>query len=287
MSSRRSRNESEKRSSTARRSSLGWKAQSKPARVFRTLRPLPLMRHSMLRSRLRATAWASRRSTASRSVAWCTLAQVRCASTSSPARPRRWRCWLIRCPHSSAWAWLGLGSLRLGTGALLRPLAGGRRVVLGEVGGLGVAAREEALELVGGGAGGVLVEPPHRGAGDEDALDGAVLEGAVGQGVRQRADEVGRVEAGAQRQDAPGVVAGRARLGLLQGGEEALGGIAHLGEGSAQLTEVRAAVGLSGPMPRQRRVLAGAARLELVARDAGQVRLVDPQLLLRHPHRPG
>jgi hypothetical protein len=150
---------------------------------------------------------------------------------------------------------------------------------------LGVAAREEPLELVGGGPGGVLVEAPHRGAGDEDALDGAVLEGAVGQGMRQRADEVCRVEAGAERQDAPGVVPGRSRQGLLQCGEEARRGIAKLCEGTAQLIEVRAAVGQAGPVAGKRRVLAGATRLELVARDAGQVRLVDPQLLLGHPHR--
>src|SRR6266508_2212439 len=82
-----------------------------------------------------------------------------------------------------------------------------QRVVLAEIARLGAAAREEALELVGGGPGGVLVEPPRRGAGDEDALDGAVLEGAVGQGMGERPDEVRRFEAGAQRQDAPGVVA--------------------------------------------------------------------------------
>src|SRR3972149_1437812 len=174
MSSRRSRNESEKRSSTARRSSLGWKAQSNAAKVFRTLRPLPLMRHSMLRSRLMETAWANRLSTASRSVAWCSLAQVRCASTSSPARPRRARGWLIRCPHSSAGGWRGLGWARVawarGLSFGLRDDASAReRVVLGEVARLGAALGYCTLELLGRGFGDVLVEPAALGPWEQDS----------------------------------------------------------------------------------------------------------------------
>ncbi len=69
--------ESAKSSSTKRRSSLGWKSQSKAAMVLRTFMPLPLMRHSMLRSRLMAAAAASSCSAASRSEGWCSLTQAR------------------------------------------------------------------------------------------------------------------------------------------------------------------------------------------------------------------
>ena len=118
------------------------------------------------------------------------------------------------------------------------------RVVLGEIAGLGVALGDEVLEPSLRGLSGVLVEPARRCAGDEDAFDGAVLEGAVGAGVGKCLDQVGRVPACAQRQDPARVVARRARLGPLQAGEEFLSWPSQVDEGPPQLVEIRTAISM-------------------------------------------
>ncbi len=142
------------------------------------------------------------------------------------------------------------------------------RVVLREITGLGVALGDEVLEPSLRGRGGVLVEPARRCAGDEDAFDGAVLEGAVRAGVGKRLREVGRVPARAQRQHTARVVSRRARLGSLQAGEVLLSRPAQVDEGPTQLVEIRTTIRMPWAVPRERHVLAGAARLELVAGDA-------------------
>jgi hypothetical protein len=74
----------------------------------------------------------------------------------------------------------------------LRPV--GEGVVHRQLAGLGAALPHDGRELLLGGLGDVLVEPPRRRAGREDALDRVVLEGAVLQRVvHRRKDIVGLV----------------------------------------------------------------------------------------------
>ncbi len=114
----------------------------------------------------------------------------------------------------------------------------GEAVVLIEVAEMGVALIERLAKPMGGLLGDVLGEPARRGAGDEDALDGLVLEGAEGAGVGERGAEVGGGVALAQEQDLPGVVAGGAALGGGEAGEEARALLADVAEGLLELVEV-------------------------------------------------
>lgn len=91
----------------------------------------------------------------------------------------------------------------------------GERVVLGEVARLRAALGKGALEALGRGLGDVLIEAAGLGTGDEDAGNGAVLEGAVGQTVLEGGEEVLGGESRPEEEDLTSVVAGRAGLVLL------------------------------------------------------------------------
>jgi hypothetical protein len=167
---------------------------------------------------------------------------------------------------------------------------GGRRgdrqaVVLVEVAGTGVAGTEALVETPRGVIGDVLGEPARRRARGEDAGDGLLLEGTEGVGMAERAVEVGGGEALAQEQDLARVVARLPRrMGAEQAGEEGRGHRAHLLESGAQLVEVDDAAAPRLVRAGRGDVRAGAARRELVARDAAQVGGVDEELMLRDAH---
>ena len=114
--------------------------------------------------------------------------------------------------------------------------------------------------------GDVLGEAAGSGAGGEDALDGAALEGAEGARVGEGGVEIGGRVSLAQEQDLTGVVAGEAALRGLEPGKEEGAFVAEVGEGSAELVEIGAAT-----IPRLMRVArrdvdAGASWRELVTR---------------------
>ncbi len=157
-----------------------------------------------------------------------------------------------------------------------------KAVVLVEVAGTGVASTEALVETTRGVLGDVLGEPARRRARGEDAGDGLLLEGTEGVGMAERAVEVGGGEALAQEQDLARVVARLPRrMGPEQTGEKGRGHRAHLLESDAQLVEVDDSAAPRLVRARRRHVRAGAARRELVARDAAQVGGVDEELVLR------
>jgi hypothetical protein len=121
-------------------------------------------------------------------------------------------------------------------------------VVLGQVAGLGAALGDGALELLGGGFGDVLVEPAAVGAGDQDAAHVTVLQRPIGERVLEGAEQVGGVVALPQQQDLASVVARRAGLVPLEGGEVLQGHDAEVPVSEAQLVEVWAALGMAGAM---------------------------------------
>ena len=62
---------------------------------------------------------------------------------------------------------------------------------------------ERLFDVAGGLLGDVLVERARHGARSEDALDGAMVEGAEGGGMSERGVDVGGAKALAQEQDLP------------------------------------------------------------------------------------
>jgi len=158
-------------------------------------------------------------------------------------------------------------------------------VVLGEVAGLGATLRDGALELLGGGFGDVLIEPAAVGAGDQDATHVTVLQRPVGERVLEGAEQVGGVVALTQQQNLASVVARRAWLVPLEGGEVLQGRAAEVLEGEAQLVEVRATLGMAGPMTLEGGAQLSSTRQQGVASDAGQVGTVDEELVLGHSDR--
>jgi hypothetical protein len=79
------------------------------------------------------------------------------------------------------------------------------------------------------------------------------------------------------------VVRRRPGLGTLEADQEALGGVADLAVGDAQLVEVRAAVRL-GPMAGRDHELARTARPKLVLGHQPEVLAVHEDLVLRDSH---
>lgn len=158
------------------------------------------------------------------------------------------------------------------------PLAG-QRVVREKVARLGTALGDASRQFLGRGLCDVLFEPATIGPCDQDSFDSGVVDGAVGERVREGLEQIGGVIALAQSKDLAGVVAGRARLVFFQGCEECGRRAAQVAEGAAQVVQIGAAVGVWRSMTGQDRALLGAARLELVACDAGQVGLVDKELV--------
>ena len=134
--------------------------------------------------------------------------------------------------------------------------------------------------------GDVLVEGPGRRARLEDALDGAMLEGAEPRGVGERSVEVTGDVAGAQHQDAARLVAPHPRWTGTEQPEERDATRPQAVERHGELAEVHRA-----PAARWRmetlgvELVPGAARRELVARDARQVGGVHEQLALGDAHR--
>lgn len=165
----------------------------------------------------------------------------------------------------------------------LSAAAAGKLVVLGEVWRLGTALGE-VFEFVGGGLGDVLLEPARVGARLQDSLDAIVLQGAIAERVRERLEQVRCVVCPAQKKYVAGMVASRAWQAFLEGGKEGGGGLTELCEGAAQLIEVRSAVGMRRPVTGQDRALLSTATTKLVSRDAGQVGLVDEELVLGDAH---
>jgi len=158
----------------------------------------------------------------------------------------------------------------------------GKAVVLVEVAGAGVAGAEALVEATRGVLGDVLGEPSRGRARGEDAGDGLLLEGAEGKGMAERAVEVGGGEALAEEEDLSGVVTGELGRGRAhEAGEEGRGQGPHLLEGHPQLVEVDHTTPPRLVRARRRDVRAGAARRELVTRDAAQVGGVDEELVLR------
>jgi hypothetical protein len=158
-------------------------------------------------------------------------------------------------------------------------------VVLGEVARLGAAFGDRLPQFVGGLFGYVLVEPAGLSAGEQNALDGAVLQGTVGQRVRERRQQVGGIVAVAQRQHLARVVAGRAGRVLLQRRQEGGGRLTESAEGASQLVECRAALGMWWTMSVDNGLQLGTPRQQRVARDTAQIGRVDEQLLLGDAHR--
>jgi len=134
----------------------------------------------------------------------------------------------------------------------------GERVVLGEVARLGATLGKGALEPLGGGFGYVLVEATGLGAGNEDASDGAVLEGAVGQTMLEGGEEVLGGESCPEEEYLTSVVAGRAGLVLLQRSEVRLSSIAQVGKGAAQLVQARTVLRTARAVPIEDRALLSA-----------------------------
>ena len=161
----------------------------------------------------------------------------------------------------------------------------GERVVFGEVARLSAALGNSARQSPGRVLGHVLVQPAAIGPGSEDPLDRGVLERAVLEGVRKGFEQVVGVPAFTQSEDLARVVGRGARVALLEGRQKCVRGIAQVLEGAAQLVEVRTALGVSGAVPGEDRVLLRTARFQLVARDAVQVGLVDEELVLGYAHR--
>lgn len=154
-------------------------------------------------------------------------------------------------------------------------------VVLGEVARLGPADAKNLLEPARGVVGDVLVERPRRGAGLEDPLDGAVLERTEARGVSERTIEVSGVEPLAQEEDLSGVMAPGACRPGAQEPEESCGAIAEAGKHCGELVEIDRALPPGGLVEASRiSFRTGAARRELVARDAVEIGGVNEELTL-------
>lgn len=154
-------------------------------------------------------------------------------------------------------------------------------VVLGEVARLGPADAKDLLEPARGVVGDVLVERPRRGAGLEDSLDGAVLERTEAGGVSERAIEVSGVEPPAQEEDLSGVMAPGACRPGAQEPEESCGAVAEAGERCGELVEIDWALPPGGLVEAGGvSFRTGAARRELVARDAREIGGVNEELAL-------
>jgi hypothetical protein len=144
---------------------------------------------------------------------------------------------------------------------------------------------ERFFEPSRGVLGDILVERARQGARGEDALDGGVVARAERRGVAERAiDLVGGI-ALAQEQNLARLRAPDARRPEAHQAEELRGVLAHIVERDVELVEVDGTAPLRRGMESGRVELeAGAARAELVARDAPQVGGVHEQLALRDPH---
>ena len=148
---------------------------------------------------------------------------------------------------------------------------------------------EVAGETDGQILGGVLGQPPRCGARGEDALDGLVLEGAVGPRVLERGAQIFGAPTLPQQQDASGVVGRQARAVCAQRVEKCPSLLSHAVVGPPELVEI----GRAAPIPGVRSRMAGVhadidartARRQLVARDAREIRRVDEQLALRDADR--
>jgi hypothetical protein len=144
---------------------------------------------------------------------------------------------------------------------------------------------ERFFEPTRGVLGDVLVERARQGARGEDALDGGVVPRTERRGVAERAiDLVGGI-ALAQEQDLARLRAPDARWAEAHQTEELGGVLAHVVEREVELVEVDGTASLWRGVESGRVELeAGAARAELVARDAPQVGGVHEQLALRDAH---
>ncbi len=158
-------------------------------------------------------------------------------------------------------------------------------VVLREVARLGAALGDGALELLCGLFGHVFIEPAGVCPSDQDALDRGVFEGAKEQRVGKRGEQVSGVVAFAQGQHPARVIASRAVLVFFERGEKGGRWITKIGKGAAQLVEIRPVLGVARAVPIENGSALGTARQERVARDTGQVGLVDEQLVLGNAHR--
>ena len=142
------------------------------------------------------------------------------------------------------------------------------------------------LETADGVRGGVLRERAWPGVREQDARNGSVIDGAVGERVAEGGFEVcGRV-ALAQEQDLARAEGAVAREGGGKPREEGGRGGAHLLERGAQLVEIGDAGAVLPAAVDALRVdvLAGAARGERVARDDAQIGGVDEELVGRDAH---
>ena len=140
-------------------------------------------------------------------------------------------------------------------------------------------------QRVGGLFGHVLVEPAGAPAREQNALDGAVLQGAVGQRVREGGEQRGGVVTFAQSKNLARVVSGRAMFAFLERDQEGGGRGTEIGEGAAQLVEIPAALSMSWTMSVENGLELGATRQQRVAGDTAQIGLVDEQLMLGDAHR--
>ena len=145
---------------------------------------------------------------------------------------------------------------------------------------------ERLFDAARGLLGDVLVERARHRARSEDSLDGPMVEGAEGGGVSECGVDVGGAEALAQEQDLACLRAPDARRAEAHQPEECGGALAHSLECHLDLIEI------DGTLSLGQRVEAGgielqalAARDELVARDAREVRGIDEELSLGHAHR--
>lgn len=146
--------------------------------------------------------------------------------------------------------------MRYGRGASTR-----EGVVHGEVALLGAAlGRGGVGQPLGRSLSDVLVQPSTSATGEENSLDGPVLQGAVVQGMGEGLEELGGVVALAQRQHLPGVVGSRARLSFLQRRQEGCAPLPERVEGAAQQLEGWPVLGVTGTMARENRLLLGTAR---------------------------